>query len=79
MRIIKAPEDISKWSGLCKCTRCNAELEYSLDDVKGEFFNDFREESYWTYKIVCPVCKLQNKIPNVQLSNYAQFYIQSKK
>lgn len=41
MRIIKAPEDISKWSGLCKCTRCNAELEYSLDDVKGEFLTIF--------------------------------------
>lgn len=79
MRVIKVPENVDAWRELCKCTRCSAELEYSLNDVKAEFISNFREDSYWNYEITCPVCRSRNKIPDVKFSNYAKFYIQSKR
>jgi hypothetical protein len=66
MKIVKST-DFSGWRYEFECEKCESVLEAEPSDVIGMFheaWSDQRDNSgapaYWTYKVICPICKEDN-------------------
>lgn len=81
MKVLKAPEDVKTWSTQCTCATCKAELEIEVSDIHAEYHSscDPREPGdWWTYFVICEICKLPISLSEKTFSDYVKHVIQKK-
>lgn len=79
MKVLKTT-DTSKWSYKFTCGQCDSELEAERGDVKHEHYSgDFREPSYDSYSVSCPVCQRTQTVPTDKIPKALQIQIKNKK
>lgn len=63
MKIIKKPT-LDGWTHKIICPQCTSELEAEPSDIKYHYYpGDFRDPSYESFHVNCPVCDRVIDIP----------------
>lgn len=82
MKVLKKV-DYTDWRHKLMCSRCTSELEVEPSDVQAQYHecdNDPRSYSpaYYTYHIICAVCKTQLSILSGEIPKAMQHFLQEK-
>lgn len=58
MKILRQGVDHNTWTINCDCPHCDSELQAEASDITSLYHSgDYREPSYYSYSVQCPVCK----------------------